>query len=163
VNKPTFAERKELVRYVSELNRLSGNRTATATFLPDPPSENPNKDYLSVNSLEVESLVEIGNYHRAKWQNNGGLVALCTHKVFDYTNAGKKCNVGFSFDRESSTLFFQASATVLAEAYKHRPVLGSDRLNSPSHCGVEFTRALKSQHAVSQFARRMGGKRFHLV
>jgi len=81
VKTPKFAARSELVRYVSELNRHKGNRTAVATFLPDPPSETPQTDYLSVNSLEVESMKVIAAYHRAKWQNNKEKVALCAHKV----------------------------------------------------------------------------------
>jgi DNA-binding protein Fis len=159
---PKFSERKELVRYVSELNRHRDGRPAAAAFLPDPPSGNPKADYLSVNSLEVESLKEVAAYHRAKWQGNRGKVALSSHKVSHYTDAGRKCGIQIQYDRDSSTWQF-SNGRYFEVAYKHHPVLGSDRLNSISHCGVEFTRALKDQNAAAKFARRMTGSRFHLL
>jgi len=163
VKTPKFAARSELVRYVSEVNRNRSNRPAVATFLPDPPSANPENDHLSVNSIEVESIERIATYHRSKWQGNNGEVALCVHKVFDYSDAGKKCGVQVSYDWASAKWKFRADAKNVEDAYKHRPVLGSHiLLNSPSHCGVEFTRALK-EHAAGRFARRLSGKgRFHL-
>ncbi|MFZ0844635.1 MAG: hypothetical protein WAM62_02505 [Pseudolabrys sp.] len=159
---PKFSERDELVRYVSELNRLSDRRPAVAAFLPDSPTGDPKKDYLSVNSLELESLKVIADYHRAKWQQNAGKVALNAHKVSHYTDAGRKCGIQISYDRESSIWLFQGGKKP-EEAYKHHPVLGSDRLNSISHCGVEFTRALKDQNKAAKFARRMTATRFHLL
>lgn len=158
---PRFAERSELVRYVGELNRLRSGRPAVATFLPDPPNEKTKKPYLSVNSLEVETLADIAAYHRALWQGNRGKVALSSHKVFHYTDAGRKCGIRISYDRDSSTWHFQNGATA-EEAYKHHPVLGSDRPNSTSHCGVEFVRALRG-HNDAKFARRMSGSKFHLI
>lgn len=58
---PTFSARAQLVRYVDDANRLRGNRPAVATFLPDPPSSNPDSDHLSVNSLEIESMKQIAS------------------------------------------------------------------------------------------------------
>src|SRR5262249_46258208 len=81
VTKPNFSERSALVRYVSEENRLKGRRPAVATFLPDPPSNTPEKDYLSVNSLEVESITIIATYHRQKWQSGNGKVALIPNPI----------------------------------------------------------------------------------
>ena len=48
------------MRYVSEENRLKGKRPAVTTFLP---RGTPEKDYLSVNSLEVESITIIATYN----------------------------------------------------------------------------------------------------
>ena len=160
---PTFAARTQLARYIDEGHRLSGNRPAVAAFLPDPPSENPINDHLSVNSLEVERIACIAAYHRWKWQNNIGRVAVCVHTVFDYSDAGRKCGVQIDYNRHLSKWQFQ-SAGAMSDAYRHRPVLAHNNpLGSPSHCGVEFTRVL-NEHKAGQFARRLTGKgRFHLL
>jgi hypothetical protein len=162
VKKPKFLEHSELSRFISGLNRLRNNRPAIAAFLPDPPSAKPEKDYLSVNSLEVESLRDIANYHRAKWQSNEGKVALTVHKVAAYTDAGRKCGISISYDRSAASWVF-VSGSASETAYMHHPVLRSDQLQSPSHCGIEFTRALKNQNDAAKFARRMVTNRFHLV
>jgi len=162
VTKPNFSERSALVRYVSEENRLKGRRPAVATFLPDPPSNTPEKDYLSVNSLEVESIAIIATYHRQKWQSGNGKVALTLHKVFEYSNAGKKCGVSLIYNRAIRQWKFR-NGTKEEDAYKHHPVLGSHLpLNSKSHSGVEFVRAM-DEYSADKFARRMTGKRFHLL
>jgi hypothetical protein len=122
VKVPTFAARSALVRYVDEVNRLSGNRPAVATFLPDPPSANPANDHLSVNSLEVETMKKIAGYHRWKWQGGAGKVALCVHKVHEYNEAGKKCGIPIMYDWQSSKWQFWSSAGKQEDAYKHRPV-----------------------------------------
>jgi hypothetical protein len=81
VNPPKFPKNSELVRYIDELHRLGKSRPAAAAYLPDPPSDTPSRDYLSVNSLELESLPTIADYHRLRAQNNVGKVALCAHYV----------------------------------------------------------------------------------
>lgn len=161
MREPTFAERSELVRYVHPIHRLRGNRPAVATFL-EPPSQEP-KPYLSVNSLQVESLQDIAAYHRAIWQDNKGRVALSSHKVSHYTDAGRKCGIQISYDHDTFTWSFRGDGANFEEAYKHHPVLRSGRPRSPSHCGVEFIRALKNRNDQDKFARQMIGKRFHLV
>ena len=160
--KPTFSERSELVRYVSGVNRLKNNRPAVAAFLPDQPAEDPKKEYLSVNSLELERIDVVAAYHRALWQQGSGKVALSVHKVFEYSDAARKCGVDLNYDRESTTWKFR-NGSKQEVAYKHHPVLGSHiPLNSKSHSGVEFIRAL-DEYAADKFARRMAGKRFHLL
>jgi len=157
---PTFSARAQLVRYVDDANRLRGNRPAVATFLPDPPSSNPDSDHLSVNSLEIESMKQIAEYHRSR-QGDNGQVALCVHKVFDYNEAGKKCGVRVFYDHEDSRWLFVGRRGAHEEAYRHRPVKAHDNpLGSPSHCGVEFVRAL-NDHTAAQFARRLAKRRFH--
>jgi hypothetical protein len=163
VKAPTFSAKSKLVRYVNEINRLSGNRPAVATFLPDPPSANPGNDHLSVNSLEVETMTEIAAYHRWKWQNNMGDVALCVHKVHEYSDAGKKSGIQVTYDKPSAKWMFAADGAKPEEAYRHRPVhIHNNPLGSPSHSGVEFARALR-QHKAAQFARRLSGSKFHRV
>jgi len=162
--KPSFSQKSELIRYVDEANRLSNNRPAVATFLPDPPSAEPWNDHLSVNSLEVEDLKQIAAYHRWKWQDDNGAVALCIHKVHDYTDAGRKAGVDISYDKANAIWQFLDSTQKRGEAYKHRPVKahGSPPHGSPSHCGVEFSREIK-EHEAAKFARRLCRNKFHLV
>jgi hypothetical protein len=159
VTVPTFSAKAELVRYVPEINRLKGKRPAVATFL-DPPSANPGNDHLSVNSLEVETMGEITAYFRWLWQGGTGRVGVCVHKVYEYTDAGKKCEIAILYNRHSSNWSFGAK---LEDAFKHRPVSRPDYPPGlRSHSGVEFVRALK-EHKAAQFARRLAGKRFHLI
>jgi hypothetical protein len=163
VKEPTFSAKSQLARYIDEVNRLSGNRPAVAAFL-DPPSSDPSNDHLSVNSLELEPIKRIAAYHCWKWQGDRGQVALCVHQVIEYTDAGRKCGINIIYDKHSSKWqFLPASGSKTQEAYKHRPVMAyNNPFGSPSHCGVEFKRALK-EHTAAQFARRLSGKRFHLV
>jgi hypothetical protein len=163
VSEPTFFAKSRLARYVDEVNRLSGNRPAVAAFL-DPPSNDLSSDHLSVNSLEVESVKKIAAYHRWKWQSDRGHVALCLHQVVEYTDAGRKCGINIIYDKHSSKWrFLSTTGSKMEEAYKHRPVMAyNNPFGSPSHCGVEFKRVLK-EHTAAQFARRLSGKRFHLV
>lgn len=158
---PRFAERSELLRYIDEDKRLRGNRPHVAAFLPDPPSATPDKDYLSVNALELEAIDEIAGYHRMRMQNGEGKVALCAHKVSFYNDAARKCGIALSFDRESKTWVFIDRGKPLP-AYAHHPRARTDQLKSPSHCGVEFTRGLRTEHEQAKFARRMTKVRFHL-
>jgi hypothetical protein len=113
-----------------------------------------------VNSLELEGLRDIAGYYLHRFQNGVGDVAVCTTKVFAYNEAGKKCGVDIEYDETSACWKFKATAHPREDAYRHRPVTGE--LSSPSHCGVEFVRALK-EHGRSQFARRLSGRRFHRV
>ena len=106
---------------------------------------------------------EIADYHRWKWQGDRGKVALCVHQVHEYTDAGKKCGIRIDYDRETSKWRFSSGAKV-EDAYRHRPVKshGEPPKASISHCGVEFKRALK-EHTAAQFARRLTGKKYHLL
>jgi hypothetical protein len=166
VNVPRFSAKARLVRYIDEINRLSGNRTSPAAFI-DPPSGELD-DHLSVNSLEAETLQQIARYHRWRAQGDRGKVALSEHKVHEYSDAAAKAEVTIYYDRHVSNWQFSMQGTASEDAYRHRSVKphnsagSSERMGSPSHCGVEFKRAF-SLHAAARFARRMGGKKFHLV
>ena len=160
VNKPTFAHKKGLARYVGEEDRLSGNRTALSAFI-DPPADKPLDEHLSVNSLEVESLAQIADYYLHALQRGTGDVSVCVSTVQEYADAGKKSEVHLLYDESSETWQFVGDSTKPEAAYKHRPVpTRSDGLKSPSHCGVEFVRVM-SDHQRSKFARRLSGRRYH--
>jgi hypothetical protein len=162
VKRPQFALNKELARYVPVANRLKNNRPAVISFL-DPPSSDPDREYLSVNSLEIESLAVIADYYRLMWQGSRGDVSVCSLKVFDFNEAGKKSGVDLQFDRTSEKWHFGASGGVREDAYKVHPRLASSAPQSASHCGVEFVRALKGDYYKLKFARRLATKRFHIV
>jgi hypothetical protein len=155
---PNFANNKELVRYVFEQAR-AGNRVSPAAFLPDPPDPSrKGPTYLSVNSLEVESLKAIADYHREIWQNNSGKVALAAHKVFHYREAGRQSGVAIEYDRDEKYYMFRERTGRFSRAFESIP--RTDFYKSPSHSGVHFVRALE-EHQVAKFARRMSGGKFH--
>lgn len=157
---PTFGLNTELTRYVNPASQLRGRRTAITAFLESPP-EDRTKEYLSVNSLEVEGARLIAEYYRARFQSGRGPVAISTTTVRTFTYAGKKCGVDLHFDRSISQWLFGDLNGSNASAYKHHPLRASKDLKSESHCGVEFVRML-SEHRRSQFARLLSGFRFHL-
>jgi len=158
---PKFGKRSELVRYIDEVHRLKDNRPSIGAFL-QARSSDPDNDHLSVNSLEVESMKEIAAYHQWLWQSSQGPVALCIHKVHQYSEAGKRSGVQIAYDRQSSKWEF-STGEKQEEAYKHRPVrsVATHPRASPSHCGVEFVRIL-AEHGALKFARRLCTGRFQL-
>jgi hypothetical protein len=158
---PKFRPNSELARHVAAGHRLPGNRTAVAAFI-DPPSEDPSKDYLSVNSLELATLEEVADYYHAKLQRGTGDVAICTTKVFTFSDAGKKSGIDLQRDNSQAMWFFTGKSGKREAAYRHRPVRSSQDIQCESHCGVEFVR-LMDEHAKSKFARRLGGRRYHLI
>jgi hypothetical protein len=115
---------------------------------------------MSVNSLEVESLQAIANYHRQIWQNNTGKVALAAHKIYHYREAGRQSGVAIEYDREERYYIFRERTGRLARAFESIP--RTDVFKSPSHAGVHFVRALE-EHQIAKFARRMSGGKFHLL
>jgi hypothetical protein len=131
-----------------------------AAFLPDPPDPTRKRSYLSVNSLEIESLQAIADYHRQIWQNNSGKVALAAHKVFHYREAGRQSGVTIEYDREEKHYVFRETSGQMSRAFESIP--RTDFFKSSSHSGVHFVRAL-AEHQVSKFARRMSGGKFHLL
>jgi hypothetical protein len=163
VEKPRFSPKKEFARHVAEEDRLRGGRTAMTAFI-DPPADDPTKDYLSVNSLEVERVSVIAQYYRDAFQEGEGPVTICTSSIEQYTNAGKKCEVPLVYDESAeSWMFISGPGPSQRElAYTHRAVVKRpDGLVSPSHCGVEFVRVM-NEHARAKFARRLSGLRYHI-
>lgn len=146
---PKFAGKSELARYISPDQRLGGNRPAVAAFI-----SNPMDDHLSVNSLEVEMLVEIAEYYRNEFQDGDGEVAICTHKIHKYNDVGRKSGATIQYNKSTSQWeFFKKHE--FAPAYMHRPVrTHGSRSPSPSHCGVEFV-ANFDEIKEHNFARRM--------
>lgn len=163
LKEPSFKDRAKLGRYIDEYNKMSGNRPSPAAFLPDP-DDNPLTGHLSVNSLEVESIEVIAEYHRVRAQNGFGDVAISVHNVHTYTDVAKKQGIAFQLDPTTKKLKF-LFGDAYHDAFKHRPTVKGTKIpvGSDSHCGVEFSRAL-DQHLASKFARQMAGKgKFHII
>jgi hypothetical protein len=161
VNEPTFGSRKELVRYIDEINRHKGNRPAPAAFIDLAPRDAKNH-HLSVNSTELEHVRDIADYFRALMKPSDGKVALCIHKVHAYSEAGRKAGVQLTFNKSAGRWEFKGLKNSMEAAYKYRPSLGSDvPVKSKSHCGVEFARVM-DYNAASKFARRLTRGRFHV-
>ena len=159
-DEPTFAERERLARYIAKIERMSGHRPAATAFLSNL-SANPNERHLSVNSMEVESVRQIAAYYRLALQADDDRVAVCIHSVAHYNEAGRDAGATISYDHSASQWQFGGPKGVEA-AYRHRPGSRSSRPpDTPSHCGVEFVRALDELNQ-RRFSRRLAMKgRFH--
>lgn len=154
LKEPTFARQSEMTRYVPVVQRLKGNRPSSVAF-----KANPGEDYLSVNSLEVETLQSILIYYKKEIRENCEEVAYCRHKVADYNKGAKSARVDISFNRISSCWEY-AGPEGQEPAYKHRPVSPrAYRLGSRSHCGVEFIKIFDAI-AEKRFAKRMARRKF---
>lgn len=156
---PKFTERSELSRFVEEAERLRNNRPSTSAFLPD-----PDEEYLSVNSLEIESTLEIAEYYRAVLQKNNQPVAMCIHKVARFNDAGRKAECQITWSRQNGRYEYQTPNGTQEAAYRQRPVpRHGSRRASPSHSGVEFVEVL-DELRLKRFAREMAKRgRFHLL
>ena len=156
LKQPTFASNSELARWVDEVNLGRGGRVSSAAFLPS-----IGETYLSVNSVELESIQKIATYYKDHFQGGAGKVAVSCLKVMDYNEAAKGAGVNLSFDKTGRKWIFTHGG-VSEEAYRHRPTY---RL-SDSHCGVETIRGM-SGDAPNRFARRLAGqpprKKPHLI
>ena len=154
---PKFGERSSLCLFVHEDQRMSGSRPSSAAFI-----KAPDDDHLSVNSLELESLAIIADYYRQVLQEDASVgVAIAVNNVASYNLSGRSAGVSIMYDETSESWQF-AVADDGGDAYKHRPVRKTPaRLGSPSHCGVEFVRALDDL-GERKFARRMARNKYHV-
>lgn len=155
---PTFGEKKELARYIEPDDRLGGSRPGIAAFMV-----NSGESHFSVNSTELETIDEIAEYYRRELQGDGAVVAVAVRKIAKYNSECRRLGVRLEFDRGTLLWNYFDSVAAKKPAYMHRPVRArSDRLGSPSHCGVEFVTEF-DDYSASKFARRMAqGQKFHL-
>lgn len=143
---PSFASRMELARRVDEVNLGNGGRVSSAAFLPI-----EGETYLSVNSVEMESLKQIAEFYRRQFVPGSGKVFISCLKVMDYTDASKKAGVVMKFDKSSVRWMFEFNANY-QEAFRLR-----DNHLSKSHCGVETIVTMRG-NSPNKFARRLAGK-----
>ncbi len=154
LSEPRFAANSELARYVSPLHLMKGGRISSAAFLLK-----LGEEYLSVNSVEIESLQEIAAHYRRDIQKNNQKVAVASLKILAYNRAA--LIAGISIVRRNQTWFFNFQGSPLP-AYKLRITQ-----LSKSHCSVDFVRAYPSELAEKKFAWKMAseprGRKPHLL
>lgn len=146
ITQPTFASNSELARRVDEVNLGRGGRVSSAAFLPS-----VGETYLSVNSVESESIQKIAEFYRNHFQGGVGRVTVSCLKVSDYNAAAKRAGVSLGYDKAARRWVFIHDGGPV-EAYRHRP----NHL-STSHCGVETVRGM-SGDSPNRFARRLAGQ-----
>lgn len=88
ISEPRFAANSELARYVSPLHLMKGGRVSSAAFL-----RNPGDEYLSVNSVEIDSLQEIAAHYRKDLQKDNQKVAIASLKIFAYNRGALKAGI----------------------------------------------------------------------
>ena len=147
---PTFKLNRELARYV-DIDELQGGRVSSSAFIP-----NPGEDYLSVNSIEVESLNDIATYYCNVFKNGIGAVAIACRKVSEYNEAAKKSDVRIIFSRAECKWKCNLNDNY-HDAYKHRPTE-----KSYSHSGVEYLGNTLNYLTIKKIARRLSGNKPHI-
>ncbi len=158
MKKPSFKANSELARYINPDERR-GNKHAvhTAFLMNELDIFESRPPHLSVNSKELEAIEDISEYYRTKFQNGHGEVAVCLHRVKKYVEEGRKFGLGIKWRGDNDLAWVFDEDTGEAPAFKHRPVRENKKDGipaSPSHCGVEFLRAL-TEVQKRNFARRM--------
>jgi hypothetical protein len=150
---PNFAAQSGLTRYIREPNRMKSKRVSSTAFHRDlgPSVEH----FLSVNSLEVESIREISDYYRGLFQRGIGKVAVSVQKIRAYNAAASAAALPINYNKANTRWEFTA-ASGSEEAYKHRPG------RSPSHCGVEYVKVF-NDHQERKYARRLAKKNYDLL
>jgi hypothetical protein len=152
---PAFSERSVLVRYIHEDQRFKKNRPALAAFVAS-----PGEAYLSVNSLEVETVQQIAAYYLARFRTSNP-VALTQHKIATYNDAARKAGVAVT--HVSGSWRFTDAAGQVQVAYQQHIVPSTPTLlGSRSHSGFECVRAMNELNA-RKAARRLASKKYHLV
>jgi hypothetical protein len=156
---PRFQKSSKLARYVPD-RCLSGDakpRVSSVAF-----HLNPGEEYLSVNSLEIESTQQIAKCYLALFGTSTRGVPLCTHKIAHYLKSAK--DVGLIIAAGQSSWEFVADGKQRL-AFTHDPIQKqSTRPASPSHCGVRFVRFLDElqQRKFARGMARLAALRFHL-
>jgi len=115
-----------------------------AAFVP-----NPGESYLSVNSIEIESLPDIAAYYGSQFKDGLGLIAIVCRKVSDYNSAARNAGIRISFCNVECKWKYYSSEG-LKDAYKHRPIS-----KSRSHCGVEYLGRDTDDLTIRKIARRL--------
>jgi hypothetical protein len=145
---PKFAPRSALVRYIHPIHRMRHGRVSDAAFRP-----NPDEAYLSVNSLEIETLKEIVSFYGRTFIDAD--VIASQHTVSTWNIAAQAA--GVSVRRDDVRIWAFTLRGEPHQAYSHRP---NTRMGSMSHCGVETIQAMDNL-MQSKFAHRLSKHKTH--
>ena len=143
---PTFGAKKILARYVDEANLGKQSRISSSAFMP-----NPGEQYLSVNSLEIESLGQVADYYRTRISSRPGTVAISCLTIMEYNRACEAGGVTIVFNKSEGRWIFQRDGAT-TPTYRFRPTH-----ISKSHSGVEPVCMMDSLSA-GKFARNLAGR-----
>lgn len=143
---PTFGAKKILTRYVDEANLGKQSRISSSAFMP-----NSGEQYLSVNSLEIESLGQIADYYRTRISSRPGEVAVSCLTVMEYNRACEAGGVTIVYNKSEGRWTFKRDGAT-APTYRFRPTH-----ISKSHAGVEPVCMMDSLSA-HKFARNLAGR-----
>jgi len=142
----TFGGKVRLARHVDPDER-DGNYVSYTAFSLSPEDLKAKQPYLSVNSTQMEPIVQIIEIYRNRQQGKGD-VAVSIKKVYDYVKEGRSAGAQITSRRgEHQWIFPDMDGN--APAFLHRP-----NQSNNSHCGVEFLRSLEELQQ-RDFARSM--------
>lgn len=150
IKSPEFDERSQLTRYVHESEKLRSGRIGTGVFAP-----NPGDKYLSVNSLEIDSIPQIADYYRSTFKCKSK-VNMVNKRVHEFLEAAEKASLPIFVSEDGLCEFDGPRGR--SPAFKHRPTKLSQ-----SHCGVEFISEEIDPMIVKKIARRLRGSRPHSI
>lgn len=133
---------------------MRGGRASSAAFERKTTRTESREQYLSVNSLEVDSLPVVVSYYKEVLQDNLGQVALTIHKIKECNLAGQVASVSVKFDKNQGSWVFEKLGNKLP-AYRLRRTPISD-----SHSGIEFVNVFGDNAlAEKKFSRKMANKK----
>lgn len=146
----SFLADSQISRFIHRDYRMLGGRVSSAAFERKLTRARLRETYLSVNSLEIDSMSTIVSYYRKTFEDGRGQVALTIHRIKECNMAGQVAGVSVKFDKNQGCWLFEESSTKLP-AYRLRK-----EPNSDSHSGVEFVNAFgKNTLAEKKFTRKM--------
>lgn len=150
--KPHFSEKSELTRFVEADYISSGGRVSLAAFLPK-----PDEAFLSVNSMELELIAVIAGIYHRKFGLATNDVPIAIRKVAKFNSVARSVGIAVTFNNEAQTWEFPSNGGSRV-AYEHKKIKGDH-----SHCGVMFISGHVDYATQKKIARRLTGKRPHLV
>ena len=103
---PTFAANRELARWVPDVQLGKNGRISSAAYIPA-----DGEKYLSVNSVELESLAEIAKYCKDNLQRDSAPVAISCLKITEYTRAASAGGVLVNYDAKKRQWLFDDRGT----------------------------------------------------
>ena len=143
---PKFRASDKLARYIHpEFRRANGNRPKLGAYL-----KSENEKYLSVNSLEIETINQVADTYAKKFETGQRPVAIAAPTVSDYNDAAHVADIEITFN--STKKIWEYNYQGSRAAYKH---YRAD--NNISHCGVEYVEKF-NKYQNFKYSRRMAMK-----
>ena len=142
---PTFRKASKLARYIENEFQNLRNRPAVAAY-----QKKYGETYLSVNSIEVETVRQIAQFYADTIKKGPRPVAIASPTVADYNSAASDVGIMLQFNKQNNCWEFTNYGT-RELAYQHRPRKNNE---NKSHCGIEYVRIFNDQMDF-RFATRM--------